>query len=70
MPTKIDWQLVVNLIGLAMACFVLPLVRWVHKIKTNELHHIAESQARIEQAVVGISDKLDRHIEWHLEKRD
>lgn len=57
-----DYQsLVIGAINLVVVGIIIPLARSVARMRTNELSHLQEALARIEE-------KLDRHISYHLEK--
>ena len=66
----INWNLVVAALSLVTSGLLLPTLRWIHKIRTNELHHLAEGQERIERAIERLDAKVDRHLEWHLDRGD
>lgn len=49
-------------VSLLITALILPMYFRIRKLQDNEIAHVGEGLKRIE-------DKLDSHIEWHLEHR-
>jgi hypothetical protein len=52
------------------AALAKALAASVDRIRTNDLAHMDEKMDRNYEATTAVSEKLDRHIEWHLGKHD
>lgn len=62
LPVGVDWQpLLIGALNLIVVSVILPLIRKVTRMQTNELRHLQESLDRIER-------RLDEHIAYHMEK--
>jgi hypothetical protein len=86
------------IVTILMAVAIGPLFKLLHKIKTNDLHHLdlkidehhkvlsvkidehnkvmstkiatlADGQSRLETKLGAVENKLDSHIQWHLDNR-
>lgn len=55
-------------VPLLSTSIIIPLARWVWKIRTNELKHVQESLERIEDRLENLEDRLDEHVQFHLNK--
>jgi len=70
-----DWSHLLSWISAAgvVGGFFWRVMAAVNKIRLNDVHHLdlkldAQHTETI-TALSGVSDKIDRHIEWHLNQK-
>lgn len=71
MPNAITWdgiKVVIDIIIALVTLAIIPAVRWIHTIKTNELSHIAADIKEIHAEQIRLGDKFDKHLEWHMNR--
>jgi len=67
------------IVTVLMAVAIGPLFKLLHKIKTNDLHHLdlkidtnhkalSEKVDGLADQVKVVGDKLDAHIQWHMNR--
>lgn len=64
------FRLVIDVLSFIFMVGVLPMLKLIHKIKTNDLRHIDAKLDDIKEVVDKTDAKLDRHLEWHLNHQE
>lgn len=63
------YRLLVDILTFVFMAGVLPLARWVHKIRTNDLQHVDAALTSIKESLERVEGKIDRHLEWHAQQK-
>ena len=45
---------------------IVPMAKWIHKIRKNDLEHIGQDVQDVKDRLQRIEAKLDEHIQYHL----
>lgn len=58
-----------DVLTLLLTFGILPLLRYVQKMKSNDLKHIDGKLDEVKEDVRAVGKKLDDHITWHLNRQ-